>query len=130
MASFRSTVSPPSFRRLVPADAFLVDKDTGAPIGIQNPNAGGFDGQFYPVPLTAAQIAAPTAAMIADTKATYCLNVSPFSRYMSDGYALVGLQNTEQMVVNSEMRYSPWTIDWVEGVSVRGGGVRVIDWPV
>ena len=88
-ASFKSTVNPPTFRRIVPADAFLVDRVTGAPIGIQNASANGFDGQFYPVPLTAAQIASPTKAMLDDINVTYCLNVAPYTRYCSDGSQLI-----------------------------------------
>lgn len=128
-ASFRSTVNPPNVWRVEPADQWLVDPNTGAVVGVANRRGTGEDGQFYPVDLTAAQIANPTAEMIADTQATYRLNVAPYSRYMSDGFSLVGLQNADQVVINSEMRYSPWTIDWVQGVSIRGGGVRVIDWP-
>ena len=124
-----STVSPPNVRQLKPYDRLLVDQLTGSPIGIENSQAGGEHGYFNPVPLSAAQIASPSAAMLANTNVTYCLNVAPYSRYMSDGNALVGLQNVDQTVVNSEMRYSPWTIDWVQGVSIRGGGVHVIDWP-
>ena len=129
-ASYKSTVSPPNQWQIEPSDRWLVDPKTGAPVGIANRRGTGEDGQFYPVEVTAAQIANPSAAMIADVKATYCLNEAPYSRYMSDGVSLVGLQNADQTVINSEMRYSPWTIDWVQGASVRGGGVRVIDWPV
>jgi hypothetical protein len=39
-------------------------------------------------PLSAAQIASPTAPQLADTNATYALNVSPYSRYRSNGTAL------------------------------------------
>lgn len=41
-----------------------------------------------PVSLTAAEIASPTAAILADTSAFYILNVAPYSRYVSDGSSL------------------------------------------
>ena len=152
MASFRSTTNPPTFRRIVPADAFLVDPTSGSPIGIQNPNANGNDGQFYPVPLSASQIASPTAAMLADINVTYCLNVAPYTRYMSDGTNLVGLDagggvdayplgifanlatvpaGTVGLTVGPNSQaiiYSPWTIQNAGGVTVQGE-VRVYAWP-
>ena len=41
--------------------------------------------------VSAAQIAAPTAVMLADTSATYQLNVQPGTRYQSNGAALLSL---------------------------------------
>src|ERR1700749_2092544 len=102
-ASFRSTVSPPQVRR-IPETVTLVDPVTGAPVGIQNPNANGFDGLWSPVDLTAAQIAAPTAAMIADINSTYRLNVAPYTRYQSDGTRLVALgASTAALTTLSQM---------------------------
>jgi len=87
--SFRSTVSPWEPRNWLASLRLLVDNNTGAPIGIESPNAGGPDGIWTPVDLTAAQIASPTAAMLADLNATYRLNVAPYTRYQSTGTALV-----------------------------------------
>ncbi len=47
------------------------------------------DGEI--VTITAAQRDSPTAAMLADTEATYRLDVAPFGRYQSNGTALVPL---------------------------------------
>lgn len=67
----------------------LVDPVTGAPTGIQNPNANGAHGIWAPVQLTAAQIASPTAEMLADLNARYQLNVAPYTIYQSNGSALL-----------------------------------------
>ena len=56
-ASFRSTTNPPYPRSWGPNDKILTDPLTGAPVGVQNQNANGFDGQWSPVLVTAAQIA-------------------------------------------------------------------------
>ncbi len=44
-----------------------------------------------PISLTAGQIAAPDAATLANIWATFQLDVSPFTRYRSNGTALVGV---------------------------------------
>lgn len=44
-----------------------------------------------PVVITAAQQAAPTADLLANIWCTYQLDVSPFTRYRSNGVALVGV---------------------------------------
>lgn len=41
--------------------------------------------------LTAAQIAAPSAAILASTGAFFALNVAPFTMYWSNGTALVAV---------------------------------------
>ena len=69
----------------------IVDNDTGAPVGIQSQNANGPEGIWGPVPVTAAQIAAPSAAMIADLNATYQQDTAPYGRYRSDGTQLVAM---------------------------------------
>jgi len=43
------------------------------------------------VPLTAAEIASPSASILASRAATYYLNVAPYTRYQSDGSALAEL---------------------------------------
>lgn len=152
MSGYRSTVNPPNTRRIAPSDAWLVDPVTGSPIGILNQNANGEDGQFYPIALTAAQIASPSAAMLADLNVTYALNVAPYTRYMSNGTDLVGIgagggvtsdpigifgnqvtvpPGLPGLIVDTNaqaMIYAPWTIENAEGVTVQGQ-VRVYNWP-
>ena len=144
-----STVSPPNVRPLKPYDRLLVDQITGSPIGIENSSGGGEHGYFYPVPLSAAEIASPSAAVLANTSATYCLNVAPYTRYRSDGDELVGLSGgieanptgifanlatvpsgTPALIVGANSQaiiYSPWTIQNAGGVEVRGE-LRVYAW--
>lgn len=55
--------------------------DTLAPIGM-----GGHG--LLAIPLTAAQIAAPTSVILANVNATYYLNTNPYTRYTSDGVNL------------------------------------------
>lgn len=95
--SFVSSVSP--FETTQPqggALRMLVDPRTGAPTGIQSQNANGPDGIWTPLDVTAAQIASPTPAMLADLNAVYRLNEAPYTRYYSDGSGLVSL------IVNSD----------------------------
>lgn len=42
-----------------------------------------------PITITAGEQASPTAAMLANIWATYQLNVAPYTRYRSDGSALI-----------------------------------------
>jgi hypothetical protein len=86
--SFRSTVTPFVPRNWPANLKLLVDPVTGAPAGIESPNANGPHGIWTPVDLTAGQIASPSTAMIADLNATYRLNVAPYTRYQSDGTTL------------------------------------------
>ena len=65
--SFRSTITPFLPRNWFAAVQLLVDPTTGAPVGIQNFNDAGPDGIWTPVDVTAAQLEAPTAAMLAVT---------------------------------------------------------------
>lgn len=56
--------------------------------------------------VTASQVASPTAGMLADMAAVYRLNVSPFTRYYSNGTALVdvgsgGLDPEQQEQINT-----------------------------
>jgi hypothetical protein len=140
--SFRSSVTPFIATGWTNALKLLVDPQTGAPVGIQSQNANGPDGIWTPIDLTAAQIAAPTPAMIADLNATYRLSVAPYTRYQSDGTQLVAIGwevgdgstfpgSTLQTVppgtplltigVNSYAYvYSPFTVQNAAGVSVQG----------
>jgi hypothetical protein len=112
--AFNSTVKPLSARILAAWDRWLTDPVTGAIVGVKNPNANGADARFIPVDLTADQIAAPTAAMLADIDATYRLNVAPYTRYQSDGTNLVlAGGSTADVIVPagySVMYYAPLTI--------------------
>lgn len=148
--SFRSTVAPLLPRSWIQPVRLLVDAQTGAPAGIENWNAAGPDGMFVPIDLTAAQILAPTAGMIADLNATYRLNVAPYTRYQSDGTSLVQVGGSsadggnfpgevlqtvppgagKQIVGASSyvVIYSPFTVQNDAGVEVRGE-LRVIDRP-
>lgn len=72
-----------------PEYRLIVDNRTGAPVGIQSPNANGPEGIWAPTPLTLAQIETPTAAILADLNATYQYDTAPYTRYYSDGAELV-----------------------------------------
>ena len=137
--AFNSTVTSFVIRKMSAIDEWLADPTTGAIVGIRNPNANGPDARFVPVDLTAAQINAPTAAMIADLDATYRLNAAPYTRYQSNGTTLVPLSDDDPYAVYSTQQtippqagpqvipvgayfdvYSPWTIQNPDGVSVQG----------
>lgn len=141
--SFRSTVTPFLPTAWLPSLRLLVDPGTGAPVGIQSQNANGPDGIWTPVDLTAAQIASPTAAMLADLNATYRLNESPYTRYFSDGTQLVAIGDepaadgstfpgtvlqtvpagTPELLIGPSsyaVVYSPFTVQNAAGVSVQG----------
>lgn len=90
--SFASTVSPFSVRRWIFRQQVLVDANN-APMGLRA-TENGPDGIWGPVDLSAAQIASPTAAMIADLYANYRLNVAPYTRYRSDGTTLQMVPST------------------------------------
>lgn len=93
-ASFQSTVNRFVRGRRAADFHVLEDPITGAPAGLQSRGANGPDGIWAPVQVTAAQIASPSALMIADLNATYQLNVAPWSRYRSDGTNLVLIVST------------------------------------
>lgn len=46
-------------------------------------------GSFTPIVITAAEQAAPTAAMLANIFATFQLDVVPYTRYRSDGTNMI-----------------------------------------
>ena len=103
-AAFRSTVKPLWDRIIAAGDRWLVDPVTGAVVGVKNPNAGGADARFIPVDLTAAQISAPTALMLADLDATFRLNVAPYTRYYSNGTALVEIIAEADTLVSRQIQ--------------------------
>lgn len=139
--AFRSTVTPFTERPTRPSDRWLAHPVTGAIIGIESPTANGAHGRFTPIDLTAAQILAPTAAMIADLDATYRLTTAPYTRYQSDGTNLVGLAESPDEFIglpavlqtvppgtplltigpNSYLDvWAPFTVQNAAGVSVQG----------
>lgn len=107
----------------------ITDNNTGAPIGLLSMNANGPDGIWAPTPLSSAQIASPTAAMLADLNATYQLNVAPYSRYYSDGQQLVPISAEGGTVIPpgiNEILFSPLVVTEAGGPLIVEGGVRVI----
>jgi len=145
MALFKSFFPSVTSWKAVAWNPFLklvVDNETGAPVGVQSQNANGPNGIWAPVPLSSDQIASPTAAMVADTNATYQLNVAPWTRYQSNGTILVQISENApdgstyfgsvlQTVpagtplltvgINSYLNiYSPWTVQNAAGVAVQG----------
>jgi hypothetical protein len=90
-AAFQSTVTYFADRIVAAGDRWLTHPVTGAVVGIKNQNSNGADARFVPVDLTAAQIAAPTALMLADLDAVYRLNVAPYTRYVSNGTSLAAV---------------------------------------
>lgn len=107
----------------------IVDNATGVPVGIQNQNANGADGIWGLTPLSAEEIASPTAEMLADLAATYQLNEAPYDRYYSDGDSLVPFTDSGNIVIPAgvnEVWFSPLTV--VEGRSVTvEGGLRLVE---
>ena len=122
--SFRSTVTPFLLREWLPRLKLLVDPTTGAPTGIANPNDNGADGIWTPIDVTAAQINAPTPAMIADLNANYRLNVAPYTIYRSNGTALVGISGNNVQgpkgLFGNVIAYAPLTITDPAGLVVEG----------
>ncbi len=130
--SFRSTVTAFNVRLIRSTDRWLTDPATGAIVGVENPNANGPDARFVPVDITAAQLANPTAGMIADIDATYRLNVAPYPRYQSDGSQLVALGSGETEVIIPKgfnvIYYDPLTVASPEVLFIQGT-VRVKAYP-
>ena len=130
--SFRSTVTPFISRDWFSPIRMLVDPTTGAPVGIQSPNANGPDGIWTPIDVTAAQLLAPTALMLADLNAVYRLNVAPYTRYVSNGTSLQSFSGSDVQGPNglfgNMIVYSPFTITDPEGISIRGQ-VQVRNFP-
>ncbi len=122
--AFRSTVTPFTERQVRSTDRVLVDPTTGAPIGFENPNANGPHARWTPVDITAAQLAAPTAAMLADLDATYRVNVAPYARYQSDGSQLISSGAAYNDVVVppgfNEIFYDPLKVQAPQRLIVQG----------
>lgn len=131
--AFRSTVTPPNKRKLSPWDEWDVDPQTGAILGVSSSVATGPAARFTPVDITAAQLLAPTAAMIADLDATFRLSVPPYSRFQSDGTTLVAIGGggeTEVVVPPgfNVIYYAPLTISAPQELIVMGQA-RVESYP-
>lgn len=141
--SFRSTVNPFWSRDWFSPIKVLVDKDSGAPCGIQSPNANGPDGIWTPIDITAAQAASPTAEMITDLNATYRLNVAPYTRYHSDGTQLQAFGSDTTPIsaadvanpsaalladtsATYQLNVSPYTRYYSNGTTLVAGGVVTI----
>ncbi len=106
----------------------IVDNATGAPIGLTSQNANGPQGIWAPTPLSAAQIAAPSAAMLADLNATYQLDSAPYGRYYSDGVQLVPLGSEGGTIIppgQNVMMVSPLAIFANNPLTIEGGIVLV-----
>lgn len=130
IAVFKSWVS--TVTRFLPTNflnalKLLVDPTTGAPVGIQNQNAGGPDGIWAPIDITAAQVLNPPAGMIADLNATYRVNAPPYSRYYSDGTQLISMTSEGadflvpagiSMTFNAPLTISPPQRFIVQGTAV------------
>lgn len=122
--SFRSTVTP-FIRRIWPSNlALLVDPITGAPAGIESPNANGADGVWTPIDLTPAQVVAPTPDMMNDLNAVFRMNIPPYHRYRSEGNAIVGLDDSNVQGPNGRfgvmIAYAPYTVTDPAGEIIRG----------
>ena len=86
-----STSEPTNQEFVSKSHEWLVDAQNNDLVGVRNYHGTGNDLRPLPIALTAAQIAAPSADMLAATKYTYALNVAPFTRYHSTGTALIPL---------------------------------------
>ncbi len=132
--SFLSTVTPFKPAGIFATRRVLVDPTTGAPVGIQTDSGNGPDGIWTPIDVTAAQINAPTAGMIADLNAVYRLNVAPYTRYTSDGTRLVSMTPSAQDIIPASgpfanvILYSPVNITDPAGLTVLGQA-RVESYP-
>lgn len=122
--TFRSTVTP-FLRRVWPSNlGLLVDPITGAPCGIESPNATGADGVWTPIDITPAQAANPDPLMIADLNSTFRLNVPPYTRFQSDGNELINLGASNVFgpngVFGTMIIYAPFVVSDPQGVYIRG----------
>lgn len=108
----------------------IVDNDTAKPIGIVNPNANGAQGIWGLTPLSAAEIVAPTAAMLQDIGATFQLNAYPYTRYRTDGIQLIPLDSEGGGTIippgQNWIMFSPLVVTEAGGPLVIEGGLRVI----
>lgn len=131
--SFLSTINPFKPAGIFATRRVLTDPTTGAPVGIQNDSANGPDGIWVPIDVTAAQIATPSAAMIADLNATYRLNVPPYTRYVSNGAQIVSQDPGTDDIIPATgpfanvVLYAPVKITAPEGLTVFGQA-RVINY--
>lgn len=106
----------------------IVHDATGAPIGLTSQNANGPQGIWAPTPISAAQVAAPSAGMVADLNATFQLNVAPYSRYRSDGTNLVPLDSEGGTLIPAGvnvMWVSPLVIYQSNPLTIEGGVILV-----
>ena len=108
----------------------IVNNDTAVPIGIVNQNANGAQGIWGLTPLSQDEVSAPSAAILADLGATYQLNVSPYSRFRSDGVTLLPLDAEGGFIIPpgvNEIVFSPFVVTSSNSPVVIQGGLRVIE---
>lgn len=106
----------------------ITDNRTGAPVGLTSQDANGPQGIWAPTPLTATQIATPSASMIADLNATFQLDTAPYSRYRSDGVQLVPMDGESGTIIPPGINviyFSPLVVTEGNSLTIEGG-VRVI----
>lgn len=124
--SFLSTINPFRVGQAIGLLRVLEDPTTGAPVGVQSPRANGADGIWTPVDVTAAQVTQPSAGMLLDLNATYRLNVAPYTRYQSNGVALVvsGAGAIDVIpatgIFGTIIIWSPFTVTTPDGVTIQG----------
>jgi hypothetical protein len=127
----KSSVNQVWPKPITPAHKWLFDND-GTIVGVQNPSGSGKD--FMPLPLlvTQAEIDSPTDAMIADTTATYQLNVAPYNRYRSNGTNIIGLDSQDYTYLQfGYALYGTLTVESPDVLVVQSPGeLRVFEnWP-
>lgn len=123
-------------RRIMPSSRpiwrVLTDERSGSPVGIETPNATGPDGIWTPIDLTEAELASPSALMLADVNATYRLNVPPYTRYHSTGTDLVPIGSSGTDIVIppgfNQIFYDELVVSSPYELLVMGE-VRVQAWP-
>lgn len=124
--SFVSTVTPFVRGRKAAEYNVIEHPTTGAPVGLQTKSGNGADGIWAPVDLSSAQLATPTPAMLADLNATYRLNESPYTRYVSNGTDLVRQGGGGIDVLPADgifgtiIIWSPFTVTQPDGVTIQG----------
>lgn len=121
--SFVSKINPMVPQNWVTPIRLLVDATTGTPYGIQNPRANAPDGIWGLRDVTTDQVITPSAAMLADLDATYRLNVEPYTRYRSNGDAIIPIDGEGGVVIPAgtvQLYYSPLEIIDPEVLIVEG----------
>src|SRR5690349_7515390 len=90
-AAWKSTVTPLTARWIIGTDKWLIDPQTFAIVGAQNPNFFDPDARFTPVDITQAEHDAPPALLLADLDAIFRLSEYPLTWYRSNSKKLIPL---------------------------------------